>query len=121
MKYSSKFILPMLLVAFSALGRQSVDPTSMTLTYGDSSVSAEIRKDRKFDITRSNDDENVEFSGSVTKEDTDYIVDVLVLLENKSNNSSREINTTILVRNDQLETLIFIGGVNNERFSITLK
>ncbi len=111
----------MCLVTFGALGSHNVDPASVIFSFGDSSILAEIGKDRKFEIMKSNDNESVEFSGSVTKECSDYIVDVLVVLENKSNKSSYELNTTILVHNDQVETPISIGGVNNEVFSITLK
>ena len=121
MNFLSKLILPICLVAFSALGGQTIEPTSVTLTYGDSSISAEIGKDKKFAIIRNNDDEKLEFSGSVTKEYTDYIVDVLVIKDSKSNQSSSELKTTILVTKEQFDTLILIGGTNSEMLNITLK
>ncbi|MGY5772252.1 hypothetical protein ACXHP8_11195 [Vibrio antiquarius] len=121
MKIKSKIILTMCFAAFGSSGSQKVEPTSVVLTYDNSSISAEINQDRRFETIKDNDEENVEFSGSVTKDFSDYIVDVLVVRKSKSRKSSRELNTTILVQSEQIETPIVIGGVNSEIFSITLK
>ncbi|EGQ8297174.1 hypothetical protein GTW31_24430 [Vibrio parahaemolyticus] len=121
MKIKSKIILTMCFAAFGSSGSQNVEPTSVVLTYDNSSISAEIHQDRRFETIKDNDEENVEFSGSVTKDSSDYIVDVLVVRKSKSRKSSRELNTTILVQSEQIETPIVIGGVNSETFSITLK
>ena len=111
----------MYFAAFGATASQNVEPTSVVLTYGSSFISAEIYEDRRFETRKDNDEENVQFSGSVTKNSLDYLVDVLVVRKSKSSKSSRELNTTILVQSDQIETPITIGGVNSEMFSITLK
>ncbi|AVF95482.1 hypothetical protein AL552_17960 [Vibrio diabolicus] len=121
MKFKLKIILTMCLVAFGSSGNQNVEPTSVVLSYDNSSISAEIYQDRKFETIKDTDEEHVEFSGSVTKDSSDYIVDVLVVRKSKSRKSSRELNTTILVQNEQIEMPIVIGRVNSEVFSITLK
>ncbi|MGI3067216.1 hypothetical protein ACRTEL_22700 [Vibrio diabolicus] len=121
MKFKSKIILTMCLVAFGSSGSQNVEPTSVVLTYDNSSISAEIHQDKKFETIKDTDEEYVEFSGSVTKDSSDYIVDVLVVRKSKSRKSSRELNTTILIQNEQIEMPIVIGRVNSEMFTLALK
>ncbi|MDC5819255.1 hypothetical protein [Vibrio europaeus] len=121
MQYSTKLFLPLWLFAFSALGGQSLDLTVVTLTYGDSVISADIGPDSRFKVSNRNDTDHIEFSGTVTKTSHDYLVDVRVVVDKVASYGRRELNTTMLVENEQVDAPLVIGGVNEEVFSLTLR
>lgn len=123
MKFSSKMIFVFFSIAFSSFASETVEPTSVFVTYGSSSISAVIQKGKEFSAVEENDGEKIKLSGLVTKEYPDFIVDVVVVLirENKHSKSSREINTTILVKGEELGNPIVIGGVDDEIASLTLQ
>ncbi|EMP4396791.1 TPA: hypothetical protein ACN38F_000428 [Vibrio parahaemolyticus] len=121
MKIISKALLATCFIAFTSVASQLEDPQTAVLNYGQTSVSAPIQVDRGFDVVEDNDEEIIELSGSVIKEYSDYVVDVLVVRKSKSRHSSRELKTTLFVQQDQLGKPMMIGGVNNEVFTLTLK
>ncbi|AZL83638.1 hypothetical protein EIJ81_01980 [Aliivibrio salmonicida] len=121
MKFISKVIFITCSIAFGCVANESIEPTSILLTYDSSFVLAAIQQDRKFLAVENNDEGSLELSGLVTKQYSDYLVDVVVAQERKYNQSSREIKTTILVREDQIGKPIVLGSVNNEKFTFTLK
>ncbi|EHR0574028.1 hypothetical protein KS872_003799 [Vibrio parahaemolyticus] len=121
MKIISKALLATCFIAFTSAASQLEEPQTAVLNYGQTSVSAPIQVDRGFDAVEDNDEEIIELSGSVIKEYSDYVVDVLVVRKSKSRHSSRELKTTLFVQQDQLGKPMMIGGVNNEVFTLTLK
>ncbi|KLN65292.1 hypothetical protein [Vibrio sp. VPAP30] len=121
MQYSTKWLLHLWLIAFSALGGQSLDLTVVALTYGDSVISADIGPDSRFKVSNRNDTDHIEFLGTVTKTSHDYLVDVRVVVDKIASYGKRELNTTMLVENEQVDAPLVIGGVNEEVFSLTLR
>lgn len=121
MKIISKALLATCFIAFTSVASQLEEAQTAVLNYGQTSVSAPIQVDRGFDVVEDNDEEIIELSGSVIKEYSDYVVDVLVVRKSKSRHSSRELKTTLFVQQDQLGKPMMIGGVNNEVFTLTLK
>lgn len=123
MKFISKMMFGICSIAFSSFATENVEPTSVFVTYGSSSISAVIQKGKEFSAVEEKDEERIKLSGFVTKEYPDYIVDVVVVLvrENKHRKSSREINTTILVKGEELGNPIVIGGVDDEKARLTLQ
>lgn len=122
MKFKSTMMFAICSIAFSSFSTENVEPTSVFVTYGSSSISAVIQQGKEFSAVEENDEERIKLSGLVTKEYPDFIVDVVVVLarENKHRKSSREINTTILVKGEELGNPIFLGGVDDEIVSLTL-
>ncbi|HHF3083552.1 hypothetical protein ACXHQ0_13525 [Vibrio antiquarius] len=119
--FKSKSILALCMFAFSCFANQDSEPTSVVLNYGDSSLSADIQANRKFHVVQDNESEHVEFSGGVTKEYSDYIVNIHIIRKSKIRRSSRELNTTVLMNSDQLEKPLVVGIENDEFTSITLR
>lgn len=96
----------------------SIEPNEVVLTYGESSISAVIQEDNVFEGIHDTDKETVEFSGTVTKQDTCYLVDVVVIREAKARKASQNLNTVIMLQSGEP---VVIGGINNYLFSIMLK
>ena len=59
------------------------EPTSITLFYGDTSISAGVLEDKTFNSVLADRIESVTFSGSIQKQDSGYLVDMLVIRETK--------------------------------------
>ena len=83
------------------------DPTSITLFYGETSISAGVLEDNTFN-----------FSGLVRKQDSGYLVDMLVIRETKEPRSTRQLNTSIHMKTGEL---VDVGGVNNDVWRVILE
>ena len=98
--------------------KKVIEPTIIILTYGEFSISAEIEKNKTFDVIRSNEHETVTFSGLVAKQGSGYLVDIVVVRDNKTQHATRQLNTTLLI---EMEELAVVGGLNNDVFKVILK
>lgn len=96
----------------------ALDPTSITLFYGDTSISAGVLEDKTFNSVLADRVESVTFSGSIRKQDSGYLVDMLVIRETKQPRSTRQLNTSLLMRPGEL---VDVGGVNNDVFRVILE
>ena len=94
------------------------DPTSITLFYGETSISAGVLEDKTFNSVLADRAESVTFSGLVRKQDSGYLVDMLVIRETKEPRSSRQLNTSIHMKTGEL---VDVGGVNNDIFRVILE
>ncbi len=102
MKIISKALLATCFIAFTSVASQLEEPQTAVLNYGQTSVSAPIQVDRGFEAVEDNDEEIIELSGSVIKEYSDYVVDVLVVRKSKSS-LSRELKPRSLSSKISLE------------------
>ena len=98
--------------------KQAVEPTQIVLSYGESSITAVIQQNNMFDAIEDNENETVEFSGSLTKQDSGYLMDIVVVQEKKIRQATMELNTTLLI---QVEEPIVVGGYNNDVWRVILK
>lgn len=94
------------------------DPTSITLFYGETSISAGVLEDKTFNSVLTDRAESVTFSGLVRKQDTGYLVDMLVIRETKEPRSTRQLNTSLHMKTGEL---VDVGGVNNDVFRVILE
>ena len=94
------------------------DPTSITLFYGDTSISAGVLEDQTFSSVLADRVESVTFSGTIRKQDSGYFVDMLVIRETKEPRSTRQLNTSLLMKQGEL---VDVGGVNNDVFRVILE
>lgn len=118
MKIKLKCILIMCSLMIGCSSNYSIEPNEVVLTYCESSISAVIQEGNVFEGINDTDKETVEFSGTVTKQDTGYLVDVVVIREAKVRKASQNLNTAVML---QSEEPVIIGGINNYLFSIILK
>ncbi len=93
-------------------------PTSITLFYGDTSISAGVLEDKTFNSVLADRVESVTFSGSIRKQDSGYLVDMLVIRETKDPRSTRQLNTSLHMKTGEL---VDVGGVNNDVFRVILE
>ncbi|KWT99113.1 hypothetical protein GL178_11605 [Vibrio toranzoniae] len=96
----------------------ALDPTSITLFYGDTSISAGVLEDKTFNSVLADRVESVTFSGSIRKQDSGYLVDMLVIRETKQPRSTRQLNTSLIMKPREL---VDVGGVNNDVFRVILE
>ncbi len=94
------------------------DPTSITLFYGKTSISAGVLEDKTFNSVLADRAESVTFSGLVRKQHSGYLVDMLVIRETKEPRSTRQLNTSIHMKTGEL---VDVGGVNNDIFRVILE
>ncbi|UPR37322.1 hypothetical protein ITG13_20775 [Vibrio cyclitrophicus] len=94
------------------------DPTSITLFYGDTSISAGVLEDKTFKSVLADRVESVTFSGSISKQNSGYFVDILVIREMKEPRSTRQLNTSLVMKPREL---VDVGGVNNDVFRVILE
>ena len=105
-------------MAFSSLAN-NIEPTSVLVTYGNSSISTEIEKGKAFSTVLENDEDRIKLTGLVTRGYRDFIVDITIVRKNKLRNS--QINTSIMVKENELGIPLFIGGSGNEIARLTLQ
>lgn len=96
----------------------ALDPTSITLFYGDTSISAGVLEDKTFNSVLADRVKSVTFSGSIRKQDSGYLVDMLVIRETKQPRSTRQLNTSLIMKPREL---VDVGGVNNDVFRVILE
>lgn len=94
------------------------EPTSITLFYGDTSISAGVLEDKTFNSVLADRIESVTFSGSIQKQDSGYLVDMLVIRETKDPRSTRQLNTSLHMKTGEL---VDVGGVNNDVFRVIIE
>ncbi|WP_299144448.1 hypothetical protein [uncultured Vibrio sp.] len=77
-------------------------PTTITLFDGDTSISAGVLEDKTFHSVLANRKERITFSGSISKQSSGYLVDMLVIRirEDKTGQAFRQF--------DQLDTSIYM-------------
>tara|TARA_B100001059_G_C17786765_1_gene557613 strand:+ start:1022 stop:1426 length:405 start_codon:yes stop_codon:yes gene_type:complete len=93
------------------------DPTSITLFYGETSISAGVLEDKTFNSILADRAESVTFSGSIRKQHSGYLVDMLVIRETKKPRSTRQLNISLHMETGEL---VDVGGVNNDIFRVIL-
>ncbi|WP_339388893.1 hypothetical protein [Vibrio caribbeanicus] len=119
MKFRSILMLTSSLMAFSSLANKNIEPKLVSVTYGNSSISTEIDEGKAFSTVLENDEEMIKLSGLVTRGYRDFVVDITIVRRNKHRNS--QINTSIIVKENELGIPLFIGGSENEIARLTLQ
>ncbi|MEZ8517885.1 hypothetical protein AB9R81_20740 [Vibrio cyclitrophicus] len=115
-----RVILMLCLAIMGCSSKQELapDPTTITLFYGDKSISAGVLEDKTFNSILADRVESVTFSGSISKQDSEFLINMLVIRETKEPRSTRQLNTTLLMKPGGL---VDVGGVNNDVFKVTLE
>ncbi len=106
------------IVGCSSNQEPMLNPTTITLFYGASSISAGVLEDKTFNSVLADRKESVTFSGAVRKQDSGYLVDMLVIRETKQPRSTRQLNTSLHMDTGEL---VDVGGVNNDVFRVILE
>ncbi len=96
----------------------TTEPKEVVLSYGESSVSAQIHEGSVFEGRKDAEMEKVEFSGAIQKQENGYVVDIIVAREAKTRHARQDLNTTVLLNVDEP---LMIGGINDDLISIVLK
>ncbi|YCO04850.1 hypothetical protein ACB087_15210 [Vibrio sp. VNB-15] len=112
--------LALCMVAFGVSANQEIQPTSVTLNYEQSQLVAEIKPDNHFEARIDNEQERVDFSGTVNKLHPDYTLEVLVMQASKVQRSTAQVNTKVLIKQDEMQKPLMIGSVNGKSMSVTL-
>ncbi|MEZ9297552.1 hypothetical protein AB4168_03510 [Vibrio splendidus] len=118
MQFRIILMLCLALMGCSSNQELAPDPTSITLFYGDTSISAGVLEDKTFSSVLADRKESVTFSGTIRKQDSGYLVDMLVIREDKTHQSTRQLNTSLLMKPGEL---VDVGGVNNDVFRVILE
>jgi hypothetical protein len=118
MQFRAILLLCLTLIGCSSNQELVPDPTTITLFYGDTSISAGVLEDKTFSSVLANRKESVTFSGAISKQNSGYFVDMLVIRETKEPRSTRQLNTSLLMKPGEL---VDVGGVNNDVFSVILE
>ena len=77
-----------------------------------------VLEDKTFNSVLADRAESVTFSGSIRKQDSGYLVDMLVIRETKKPRSTRQLNTSLHMKTGEL---VDVGGVNNDIFRVVLE
>lgn len=120
MKIKSKLILILSIcsILLACSPSDSAEPKEVVLTYGESSVSAQINEGSVFEGSKDTEMEKVAFSGAIQKQGTSYLVDIIVAREAKTHHARQDLNTTVLLN---LDEPLVIGGINDDLLSIVFK
>ncbi len=118
MQFRAILLLCLALIGCSSNQELVVAPTTITLFYGDTSISAGVLEDKTFNSILADRVESVTFSGSIRKQDSGYLVDMLVIRETKEPRSTRQLNTSLHMKTGEL---VDVGGVNNDVFRVILE
>ncbi|MCG9642356.1 hypothetical protein L1D22_21180 [Vibrio sp. Isolate34] len=118
MQFRVILMLCLTLMGCSSNQELAPEPTSITLFYGDTSISAGVLEDQTFSSVLADRVESVTFSGTIRKQDSGYFVDMLVIRETKEPRSTRQLNTSLLMKQGEL---VDVGGVNNDVFRVILE
>ncbi|TKG12438.1 hypothetical protein [Vibrio lentus] len=118
MQFRVILMLCLALMGCSSNQELAPDPTSITLFYGDTSISAGVLEDKTFSSVLADRVESVTFSGVIRKQDPGYFVDILVIREKKEPRSTRQLNASLLMKPGEL---VDVGGVNNDVFRVIIE
>ncbi|WP_454440146.1 hypothetical protein [Vibrio bathopelagicus] len=118
MQFRVILMLCLAMMGCSSNQKLTPDPTSITLFYSDTSISAGVLEDKTFNSVRADRKESVTFSGAVRKQDSGYLVDMLVIRETKQPRSTRQLNTSLHMDTGEL---VDVGGVNNDVFRVIIE
>ncbi|MDH5914423.1 MULTISPECIES: hypothetical protein [Vibrio] len=118
MQFRIILLLCLSLMGCSSNQKLMPDPTTITLFYGDTSISAGVLEDKTFNSVLANRKESVTFSGSISKQNSGYFVDMLVIREMKEPRSTRQLNASLVMKPGEL---VDVGGVNNDVFRVILE
>jgi len=124
MKYLCALVLlATSVISFWCIAKDEIKPKFVVLTYGASAVSAEIKQNKKYMAFEENEEGNIIFSGSVTKEGSGHIIDVSIVREIKYSDysSNSELSTTVRYEDKLGGKPIVIGGGNDAKFSISIR
>ncbi len=111
-------MLCLTLIGCSSNQELAPEPTSITLFYGDTSISSGVLEDKTFSSVLADRVESVTFSGSIRKQDSGYFVEMLVIRETKEPRSTRQLNASLVMKPGEL---VDVGGVNNDVFRVILE
>ncbi|WP_139685559.1 hypothetical protein [Vibrio tasmaniensis] len=118
MRFRVIVILCLAIVGCSSNQERFYAPSSITLFYDDTSISAGVLEDKTFNSVLADRKESVTFSGSISKQNSGYFVDILVIREDKMHQSIRQLNTSLHMKPREL---VDVGGVNNDVFRVILE
>ncbi|MEZ9203958.1 hypothetical protein AB4151_16420 [Vibrio splendidus] len=118
MQFRAILLLCLTLIGCSSNQELVPDPTTITLFYGDTSISAGVLEDKTFSSVLANRKESVTFSGAISKQNSGYFVDMLVIREMKEPRSTRQLNASLVMKPGEL---VDVGGVNNDVFRVVLE
>ncbi|MFN1617159.1 hypothetical protein [Vibrio rotiferianus] len=107
----SSILLVLSVFTFGCAANQDVEPKSVTLIYDQSKLTAEIQADDHFVAHVDNDKERIDLSGTVKKLHPDYLLDVSVIKVSKIKHATNQINTSLVIKQKDLEKPVLIGGV----------
>lgn len=112
--------LALCLAAFGASASQNSEPKSVTLNYDQTQLVAEIQPDNHFEARIDNEQERIDFSGSVDKLHPDYMLEVSVKQASKLQRSTAQVNTKVLIKQGERQSPLTIGSVNGKNVSVSL-
>ncbi|AYO14142.1 hypothetical protein D0812_06815 [Vibrio owensii] len=112
--------LALCLAAFGASASQNSEPKSVTLNYDQTQLVAEIQPDNHFEARIDNEQERIDFSGSVDKLHPDYTLEVSVKQASKLQRSTAQVNTKVLIKQGERQSPLTIGSVNGKNVSVSL-
>ncbi|PMG37616.1 hypothetical protein BCU97_10455 [Vibrio splendidus] len=118
MQFRVILMLCLTLIGCSSNQELAPEPTSITLFYGDTSISSGVLEDKTFSSVLADRVESVTFSGSIRKQDSGYFVEMLVIRETKEPRSTRQLNASLVMKPGEL---VDVGGVNNDVFRVILE
>lgn len=118
MQFQIILLLCLAIVGCSSNQELAPDPTTITLFYGDTSISAGVLEDQTFNSVLADRTESVTFSGTIRKQKSGYSADILVIRETRSPHSKRQLNTVLPMKQGEL---VDVGGVNNDVFRVILE
>ncbi|GAA5646791.1 MULTISPECIES: hypothetical protein [Vibrio] len=119
MKTRTKFVVFLLSWTTGLAFAQTalVEPNRIVLNNGDLTITADITKGNVFNGSEDTDTGVVSFFGTVTPQDSGYLVDVVVSKQAKDRYASQSLTTSVRLDNSEP---VFIGGSANDVFSIRL-
>ncbi|WP_286300259.1 hypothetical protein [Vibrio apostichopi] len=118
MQFRVILMLCLALMGCSSKPELGPDPKSITLFYGDTSISSGVLEDKTFSSVLADRVESVTFSGAIRKQDSGYFVDILVIRETKEPRSTRQLNASLVMKPGEL---VDVGGVNNDVFRVIIE
>ncbi len=118
MKMKSKLVLVMCSLLIGCSSNDSTEPTEVVFTFGEASISASINENSAFESTKETEKENLELSGKIQKEDSNYIVDVEFLSVEKTHNTRQSFSSTVMV---EVGEPLVVGHIDDDLFTINLK
>ena len=107
----NSILLALSVFTFGCAADQDVEPKSVTLIYDQSKLTAEIQADNHFEAHVDNEKERIDLSGTVKKLHPDYQLDVSVIKASKIKHATNKINTSLVIKQRDLEKPVLIGGV----------